>query len=418
MKISPLFLGAVSAALLTTGLQAADPPLGRLSDGTLYLANEVEFALKADVARALSPADTNRRVPDRNRLTRLHPGIQEVVATHTAAERWLAGQSLPPALKHTGAEVPQIARSLTARLRPGEDAAQVVAALRQHPDIEWASLNVLHRPDWVPNDTFWTNQWGAARVRADAAWDVPQASTTLRIAIIDTGVDLTHPDLAARITYNRGFGGNANGDARRDVRGGTSIDHGTHVAGIAAAIRDNNLGIAGIANLEIMAMGCAVWDGTNQYLIGSAAAAMNDAVANGAAVINCSFGMPTLDDATRAALDNAQNNNVVVVVAAGNQANDVDNPASGSAGWNQHPWPLIVSNTQNNDALNPSSNFGPAIDLAAPGTTILSTITTNYAGPNPNGNYGNMSGTSMASPCVAGGVGMVRSMNPNLINGT
>lgn len=414
MKTPLLFLGA---GLLTAALWAADPPLGRLADGTLYLLNEVEFALKADTARALSPADAGRRAVARERLARLHPAIQEVLATHTAAERWLAGQPLPAALKQSGPDVPLIARSLTARLRPGEDAAKVAAALRQHPDVEWASLNVLHRPEWVPNDTFWTNQWGPPRVRANAAWDVPQASTALRVAIIDTGVDFTHPDLAARITYNRGFGGNANGDAQRDVRGGSSIDHGTHVAGIAAAIRDNNLGIAGIADLEIMAMGCAVWDGTNQYLIGSAAAAINDAVANGAAVINCSFGNAGLSDAERAALDNAQNNIVVVVAAAGNQANDVDSAASGSAGWNQHPWPLIVSNTQSNDTLNPSSNFGAAIDLAAPGTTIFSTITTNYAGPNPNGNYGYMSGTSMSSPCVAGGAAMLRSMAPNLING-
>lgn len=406
-----------TASLFSIALRAADPPLGRLPDGTVYLLNEAAFALKADAARALSPADAGRRAVAPGRLARLHPAIQEVVATHTAAERWLAGQPLPAALKHNGPDVPMIARSLTARLRPGEDAAQVVAALRQHADVEWASLNVLHPPDWVPNDTFWTNQWGPVRVRADAAWDVPQDSTALRVAIIDTGVDLTHPDLAARITYNRGFAGNATGDARRDVRGGNSIDHGTHVAGIAAAIRDNNLGIAGIANVEIMAMGCAVWNGTNQYLIGSASDAMNDAVANGAAVINCSFGMPTLDAATRAALDNAQANNVVVVVAAGNSTNDVDNPASGNAGWNQHPWPLIVSNTQQGDGLNPSSNFGPAIDLAAPGTTIFSTITTNYAGPNPNGNYANMSGTSMSSPCVAGGAALVRAMGPNLING-
>jgi len=405
------------AVLWSATLWAADPPLGRLPDGTLYILNEVQFALRADAARAISPADATRRPADKARLAGLHPAIQEVVATHTAAERWLNGLPLPAALKHSGAEVPLIARSLTARLKPGQDAATVLGALQQHPDVEWASLNVLHPPALIPNDTFWTNQWGPVRVRADAAWDVPPASTTLRVAIVDTGVDLTHPDLAARITYNRGFAGNTSGDARRDVRGGSSIDHGTHVAGIAAAIHDNNLGIAGIATVEIMAMGCAVWDGTNQYLIGSAADAINDAVANGAAVINCSFGNASLNSGTRAALDNAQANNVVVVAAAGNQTNDVDNAASGSAGWNQHPWPIIVSNTQQGDSLNPSSNYGPAIDLAAPGTTIFSTITTNYAGPNPNGNYGNMSGTSMSAPCVAGGAALVRAMAPNLVNG-
>ncbi len=255
------------------------------------------------------------------------------------------------------------------------------------------------------------------RVLATNAWDVPQTSTTLRIAIIDTGVDFTHPDLASRIVYNKGFGGNVSGDAMRDARGGSSIDHGTHVAGIAAAIRDNNIGIAGIANVGIMAMGCAIWDGTNQYQIGSAAAAINDAVANGAAVINCSFGQkPPLSDAVRSALDNAQNNGVIVVCAAGNDGTNILN--SPSAAWAAHTWPILVSNVQQDDTANATSNYGAPITLAAPGTSIFSTFTTNYTAPSAGGTYGRLTGTSQASPHVAGGAALVRSMNPNRIGGT
>jgi subtilisin family serine protease len=169
-----------------------------------------------------------------------------------------------------------------------------------------------------------------------------------------------------------------------------------------------------------MAMGCAVW-GTNAagvglYRIGSGDVAINDAVANNAAVINCSFGQTApLSAAMSNALNNAQNAGVIIVCAAGNDTNNILN--SPSAGWAAHAWPIIVSNIQQgtNDTLFPASNFGNPISLAAPGTAIVSTFTTNYTTPAAGGTYGNMTGTSQASPHVAAGAGMVRSMNPNRI---
>lgn len=407
----------VCLLIATNAAWAADRQLGQLPSGQWYIKDEVEFCLKADAARALSPAGATRKRVESSALLALHPAIRRVVGNHTSAANWLNGVTLPTTLRLTGEEVPAIARSLTAELAPGSDAANVVEELRKHPDVEWASLNLLHPVTHVPNDTFWTNQWGPLRIFATNAWDLIQASTTQWVAIVDTGVDMFHPDLVARIIYQQGFGGNPSGDAMRDVRGGSSIDHGTHVAGIAAAIRDNSMGIAGVANVGIMAMGCAVWVGgtNNQYQIGSATVAINEAVAHGATVINCSFsqGAP-LSAAMQSALDSAQNNGVIVVVAAGNDGMNIVN--SPSAGWAAHGWPIIVSNVQPGDTLNPSSNFGNRIDLAAPGTTIFSTVTTNYALPSPGGGtYTNMGGTSMASPHVAGAAAMVRSMNPENI---
>lgn len=399
-------------------IHAADRPLGRLPDGQLYIKDEVEFCVKAAAAQTMSRADIMRQSVNTSRLAAFHSAIIAVNGNHLSAQRWLNGEPLPAALKHVGAAVPAIARSLTATLATGVDAAVVVEELRKHPDVEWASLNVLSPVTLIPNDAQWTNQWGPSRIIATNAWEVPQASTTLRVAIIDSGVDLTHPDLA--IIYNKGFGGNPNGDAMRDARGGSSIDHGTHVAGIAAAIRGNSIGIAGVANVGIMAMGCAVW-GTNsagvpQYLVGSGATALNDAVGNGAAVVNCSFGQAApLNAAMQSALDSAQNSGVLVVCAAGNDGTNIVN--SPSAGWAAHAWPIIVSNIQQttNDTPNPSSNYGARVDLAAPGTGILSTFTTNYTAPAAGGTYGTMTGTSQASPHVAGGAAMVRSMNPGRI---
>ncbi len=415
---------------LVATVSAADLELGRLPDGGYYVKDEVEFTLKEGVARQLSPAGVGRRPVDKSRLQGLHRGIRDVVAGHSAADRWLKGEEMPErirgrALGNLNAnpnaaanvdEVPRIARALKARLHAGEDAAVVLAELRRHPDVATASLNRVRPPTAVPNDARWADQWGPARVRADDAWDVPQSSTAIRVAIIDTGVDLTHPDLASRIVYNRGFGANANGDAKRDRRGGSSIDHGTHCAGIAAAIRNNSIGVAGITRANLMAMGCSSWNAAeSEYYICCAADAINDAVANGADVINCSFGNSTLEGSESDALDNARDNGVLVVVAAGNDSMNVD--SSPSAGWNDHDWPLIVSNIQSDDTARDSSNFGSAIDLAAPGTSILSTVTTNFTAANANGTYGYMTGTSMASPAVAGGAALVQSMNPTRISG-
>jgi subtilisin family serine protease len=401
--------------LATGSAYAADRALGRLPNGQLYIKDEIQFCLKAAPARALSRADVLRQQVPTARLAALHPAIARVIGNHLSAERWLNGEPLPAALKHTGGDVPVIARSVTAMLVPQADAAVILEELRQHPDVEWASLNTLEPATQIPNDALWTNQWGPSRILATNAWDVPQATTALRVAIIDTGVDLTHPDLP--IVYNRGFGGNPTGDAMRDARGGNSIDHGTHVAGIAAATRNNSIGIAGVARLGIMAMGCAVWgtnNGVGQYFIGSADAAINDAVANNATVINCSFGQAApLSAAVSNALNNAQNAGVLVVCAAGNNTNNIVN--STSAGWAAHAWPIIVSNIQQDDTLRFDSNFGNRIDLGAPGTGIFSTVTTNFTTPAAGGTYGNMSGTSQAAPHVAGAAGMVRSMNPNRI---
>ena len=396
---------------------AADPAVGRLPNGTYYLMDEVDFGLKSEVAQTLSPAGANRRPVDKSRLLGLHRAARDIVSGHSSAERWLKGEELPSRVAPIGEEVPKLARSLKMKLNAGADAALVVEELKQNPDVAWASINRLHKPTLIPNDARWADQWGPERIRAQDAWDVSQVSTTERVAVIDTGVDLTHPDLASRIIYNRGFGGNANGDCKRDRRGGSSIDHGTHVAGTAAAIRGNSIGIAGVVNARIMAMGCSTWNaGAGEYYICCAADAINDAVANGADAINCSFGNSELTAAESDALDNAQSSGVLVVVAAGNDGMNVD--SSGSQGWNDHAWPLIVSNTRDTDALSASSNFGSAIDLAAPGTSILSTVSTNYYGANASGNYAFFSGTSMASPHVAGAAVLVKSMNPGRLTGS
>lgn len=405
----PLHLGlrgvaATAGLLLWTGecSRAADIAVGRLPTGEAYVDNHVIIALKPDFAQSLSPTGQNRRAVDTSALlTPLLLANAAVCAGHTAAERWLQGQPLPGGLELGDGSVPLISRILCVSVPAGPGILDLLEALRATGYVDWVDLIRLYAPSEIPNDPGYTNQWALPFIGADAAWDVAQAVTTVDIAIVDTGVDLDHPDLASVISYQRGFGLNGSGDAPSD--GLSGADHGTHVAGIAAAIRNNNLGVAGVAQARLMAMGCAQWDPSDdRYKVCFAEFAMLDAIANGAEIINCSFSQPDrLGVTMQAVLSIAQQRGVLVVVAAGNDSLDVE-----GIRWDQHEHPIIVSNTDTNDTLNPSSNFGWAIDIAAPGTSILSTV----AG----GGAGSMSGTSMASPLVAGSAALVWSMNPGL----
>jgi len=410
-----LFLSLLGSLALAAAVNAVERKLGQLPDGRLYLKDEIDFALKEHAARRFSPAGNNRRAVDKTPLRAMHRAIGQIMGGHTSAKRWLAGQELPARARGQNETVPRVARTLKAKLREDQDAAIVVKELETHPDIEWANLIPVHRIDSTPNDTFWSSQWGPAAILAPSAWDISPASENIRIAIIDTGVDLHHPDLESRIVYDAGFAGNSDGDAPHT--GGNGSDHGTHVAGIAAAIRDNTKGIAGIANAKIMAMCCAVWGGSgyliaerNTVFASDASSAVNDAVDNGADVINCSFSMSPLYNAMENALDYAQSAGVLVVMAAGNDTNNV--ASSNAQGWDDHAWPLIVSATSQSDQLTSFSNFGSAIDLAAPGLSILSTIPT-WMGTNDS-----KDGTSMAAPHVAGAAAVAKSMNPSLISGS
>jgi thermitase len=230
-----------------------------------------------------------------------------------------------------------------------------------------------------PDDQGFGNQWGMVKIQAPQAWDVTTGSPGISIAILDTGVDLDHPDLASKITSNINFGSSNTTD---DVYG-----HGTHVAGIAAAMTNNGIGVAGLGYSSTI-MNVKVLDDNGSGTYSGVASGIIWAVDNGAEVINMSLGGSSPSSTLEDAVNYAWSKGVVVVASAGNSGSTAPSYPAYYSNC------IAVAAVDANDALASWSNYGNWVDVAAPGLGIYSTL--------KNNSYGYMSGTSMASPYVAG----------------
>jgi thermitase len=241
--------------------------------------------------------------------------------------------------------------------------------------------------------------WGLAAIRAEAAWDVTAGDPGIVVAVIDTGIDMSHPDLAANVDR---------AGARNLVEAGQPPDddfgHGTHVAGIVAAVGDNGQGGCGVAwrgrVLPIRVLGV---DGTGTTW--NTVAALDYAVSRQAAVANLSLGSPDYSPLEADAVQRAVQAGTVVVAAAGNEAGDgnyLEYPAS---------YPGVISVGAVGPDLRRAvfSNFNSWVTLAAPGVDVFSTIPTRLS---PGVPYGYLSGTSMAAPMVAGAAALLLTQNP------
>ncbi len=285
----------------------------------------------------------------------------------------------------------------------------VLSALAKDSITQYAEPDYIQTVQFVPNDTDYKNQWALANnglsvngvrgtaandINVEPAWDVTKGNG-VKIAIIDTGIDLTHPDLAGKVVAQKVFTT-------------TSIDdkfgHGTHVAGIIAANTNNSQGIAGVCPDCQLIIAKAMNDsglGVNSTL----AEAMTWAADNGAKVINMSEGGSDSSQAQADAVAYAWSKGAIVIAAAGNNNSNAQfYPAA-------LPNVVSVASSDNTDKRSSFSNYGTWVNVAAPGTAIYSTLPTKVFAMQAQDdlalNYDYLSGTSMATPVVSGVAGLI-----------
>lgn len=273
----------------------------------------------------------------------------------------------------------------------------------------------------TPNDPDFNKQWGLEKIRADEAWVISRGSAL--IAVLDTGVDYDHPDLNSKVIKGKDYINND--EDPKDDQG-----HGTHVAGIVAANTNNSTGVAGASwNSKVIAV--KVCDNAGNCPKSAVADGIRYAADKGAKIINMSlsydfdvafklipwplspyFMLVPTDSALKKAVDYAASKGCLVVVAAGNDGNSWKNyPAAYTNAFS-------VGSTTSTDGRSSFSCYGSWVNIAAPGSGIYSTLPTynvtfNNAPFNYNKNYDSLSGTSMASPMVAGASAVVWAKYPS-----
>jgi len=269
-----------------------------------------------------------------------------------------------------------------------------VHTLSEDPRVEYAELDYVVHATIAPNDTYFDQQWALSKIRAPVAWDQETGTSDPIIAIVDTGVDLSHPDLNAKIVPGWDFV-NDDGSAQDDH------GHGTHVAGIAAAETNNGQGVAGVS-WGARLMPIKVLDENGDGYWSDVARGVRYACNHGAQIINLSLGGDNPSSTLEDALEQAYQDGCLIVAAAGNSArNQIDYPA-------RYPEVIAVTATDRNDALASFSDYGPQAEVAAPGVDIWSTLWPHT--------YGWKQGTSMSTPYVSGLAALVWSACPQLDN--
>ncbi len=358
--------------------------------------------------------------PDREQLFQV-PSEATTNPGHSTAQS-------APAASAAATALPEL-RFKSAGHRRKWDTLMALKRLRQDPAVRWAEPNWLLSASAVPVDPSYSRQrWHYEQIRLPAAWDIEQGSANVTIAVVDTGVRMTHPDLQGKLVDGKDFvrGSNAaDGDAIDNDPsdpgvtgpGGSLTFHGTHVAGTAAATGNNNVGVAGVSwNSRIMPVRVLGDDGSGTLAdilqgIRYAAGLANDSGTvpqTAAAVINLSLGaLRSCSQAESEAIAAVRAVGVVVVAAAGNDATSLPTAPAACPGVIS----VAAVNSANGRAF--YSNYGSQVRVAAPGgdstdrdgdgfpDAIFSTHAALSSGSIVN-TYDYLIGTSMAAPHVAG----------------
>ena len=310
----------------------------------------------------------------------LSPAAQAaVIARHGAAE-----QSAVAPLRIHVVEV------------PAADLSQALQAFGADPQVESVEAVKTRRAEWLSNDAFVADQWSLARIGWPTVYSTLTPTGTATVALLDTGVEGTHPDLQGHLRPGTSL--LDGGDGLTDPAG-----HGTQLAGLLAAVADNQQGIAGVAFSGVKVMPVTVLDAAGVGQDSAIIAGIVWAADHGADVILMGFGNPDYSAHLQDAIDYAWSKGAVLVAAAGNAgATAPSYPAANRA-------VIGIAASDQADRLATFSNRGGAIFLAAPGTELA---TTDRAG-----GYATVSGTSPAAAIVAGAAALLKAAEPTLTNG-
>ncbi|MEK7728400.1 MAG: S8 family peptidase [candidate division KSB1 bacterium] len=319
------------------------------------------------------------------------------------------------------------------KVAPGRDIEQVLAQCRAQANVEYAEPNyrlyAIAAPPVFPNDADFSQLYGMHQsndndIDAPEAWELTTGSSNIIVGVIDTGIDYDHEDLKANIWINPGESGGGkennnidddNNGYKDDYRGWNFIyktndpyddnDHGTHCSGTVGGVGNNGKGVAGVNwTVKLMALKFLGSDGSGGTA--EAAEAIVYATDNGAKVLSNSWGGGEASQVLRDAIQYAHDRGVLFIAASGNDSKNTDTSSNYPSNY-EVPNVVSVAANDNGDNISSFSNYGRrTVDLSAPGSNIYST--------RPLSRYQRLSGTSMATPHVAGAAALVMSRFPGI----
>ena len=302
------------------------------------------------------------------------------------------------------------------------DLNKIIKKFNEFTEIEYAEPKFKDFEEYLPNDPNYNNCWHLDKIQANLAWDLGLGNNNTVVSIVDDAITINHPDLQGIIWTNpneipnNGIDDDNNGYID-DINGWDTYTndndpsphsntpawaHGTHCAGIAGAHTDNNQGISSVGfGISLMAVKTA----DNNGLVNQTWDGVYYSIVSGADIISCSWSSGSYSQTNNNIIQTGIAAGAIIVAAAGNNGSNLSSNPKYPACYNGV---ICVANTNSTDVKSSSSNYGTRIDVAAPGTSILSTIP--YTG------YDTKSGTSMSAPMVAGLLGLMKSFSPNATN--
>ncbi len=377
-------------------------PLASLSCVAAVLATSLALAPPAAVAQS-SPATYS---PDKV-LVRFAPGAAASIRGQVRSQNGLdrdVEYAIVPGLERLA-------------LRPGRTVDEVIAALVKNPNVLYAEPDYVVRRGAIPNDPSYGSLWGMTNIKAPTAWNTTTGPANLVVGIIDTGIDRSHPDLVDNIWKNpgetvNGLDDDGNGyvddlygwDFAYGDNNPSDVDgHGTHTAGTVGARGNNGVGVAGV-NWQVKLVALKFLDDTGSGYTSNAILAMQYANRMGIQVTNNSWGGGGFSQGLYDAINASKANNHLFIAAAGNSNVNNDTTPHYPSSYNLDNV-ISVASITSTDARSSFSNYGKtSVDLGAPGSSILSTT--------PGNTYSTYSGTSMATPHVAGAAAMIVGLRP------